>query len=253
MKKSLVVALILALAVSCSNRKEYKDEDYKQMQQDYEKKKAELNRAKGKLYKENKEKLMGLAELFTTLKDTAKSFENAPDDTTYFKDDIAMEAINYSMGFDMYSSQKVKTDAPEAKAIFLHRMLVDSSDILFSDPIEKLLACYESNNDIPCLNMKEAEIQTILDLKYAFVVDEILKVGPQLKSNDEFESGFLLGRIICYDLVKKSPLLAFVFGAQNSEQVSYYQGMGKMKIEEDFKSNIKKAVKEACKKHFLFK
>ena len=144
MKNFLIGITIISLIVSCSGRKEYNDEDYKQKQTEYEKKKAELFKTKGELYKENKERLMELAELFKSLKDTSTSFENVPSDTNFFKNDVMMDAVNMRIyGLSNNGNRKIGT--PEAKAVFFHRMIHDDSRAINFEPIDKLKACFESN------------------------------------------------------------------------------------------------------------
>lgn len=235
---------------SCSNRIEYKEEDYKRKQVEYEKKKAELNRLKGKLYEENKSSLMGLAEIIINISDTTKSFKDVPNDTSYFKKDVIIESINFKRGIN-YSSPK-NSNTPKANAVFIHRTIYPLSKEIFTDPLEELKVCYQSKNDFPCLNMESKELKEILDLKYAFILDDLIKAEPKKKlSSDEFESGFYIGNIICYDIQSKKPLLSFVVGAQNSEQISYMNiSSVQSTLQRDFKTNIEKEIMQACRKHF---
>ena len=249
MKKYFLAFLACALIVSCSGRKEYRDEDYKQQQVEYEKKKADLNKSKGEFYKANKEKLMALVELIDMLKDTTKSYEDVPTDSNYYKNDVAMKSINFDIGVYQSSNNK---NIPEVKVVFLHRLLHESSKEIFMDPFKGLKTCYESKNDIPCTRMKEEELQNILNLKYAFILDDIIKVNPVIKGSEEFESGLYIGRFICYDIVNKKPLLSFVVGAQNSKEISSYTGSAEFELNRDFDSNIRKELEQACEKHFLF-
>lgn len=250
MKTILIASLLSIILVSCSSRKEYNDEDYKQQQVNYEKKKAELNRTKGEFFKANKTKLMVLVQLVDELKDTTKSFEGVLSDSTYYKNDVVMNPLNFRLRNLQYTSNE--GNVAEANAVFLHRLMTTFSNEIFSDIFKELKTCYDSNNDLPCFKLKEDELKAILDLKYAFIVDEIIKVNPVIKSSKEFESGLYLSRIICYDIINKNPMLSFVVAAQNSDEISAINGLAEMKINQDFNENIKKEISKACKKHFLF-
>jgi hypothetical protein len=252
MKNILVVVLSFVLAVSCNGKKSFSDEEYKQKQVDYEKKKAELSKSNGEFYKENKQKLMDFAELLKSLKDTTKSFKALSKDTSYFKSDVLMKSINFQLISNPNLGNNSNTDIPEVNVFFLHRKNKDLSKEFFNDPFKELITCYESKNDFACLKMKQDELQKILDLKYAFIVDDLIKVKPEVTNSSEFQSGLYIGSIECYDLSNKTTIYSFAVAAQNSAKVSSMEGGLEMEIKLDFDLNIRKAIEDECKKHFLF-
>jgi hypothetical protein len=252
MKNILIAVLALAFVVSCEGKKTFKDEDYKQQQAEYEKKKAELNKAKGEFYKANKQKLMDLVEIIKQLKDTTKSFGKISKDTSFFKDDVVMKAINFSTPSNRITKIPDKQNVAEAQVFFIHRLKHEASSEYFSEPFKELETCYDSKNDFPCIQMKEEDLQSILNLKYAFIVDDMLRIEPKLKSSSEFDMGLYFGSITCYDITNKKVIYSFTVTAQNSESVSSFEGGLESAIRMDFRQNIRAALENACLKHFVF-
>jgi hypothetical protein len=252
MKNILIVVLALAFVASCDGKKNFKDEDYKQQQTEYEKKKAELNKSNGQFYKENKQKLMDLVEILIQLKDTTKSFGKISKDTSFFKKDVVMKSLNFSISSFQNPGQAEKQPIAEAQAFFVHRLRHDATAEYFSDPLKELETCYESKNDLPCMKMKEEDLKAILNLKYAFVVDDIIKIEPKLKMSSEFDTGLYFGSITCYDITSKKAIYSFIVTAQNSEKVSSFEGGLESAIKIDFKQNIRAALEKDCLKHFIF-
>ncbi len=254
MRYLLICTLFLVLGISCTVRKEYKDEDYKQMQQEYEQKKAELSKEKVKLFKENKEELAHLVEMADYLLDTANSFDDAPEDSTFFLEDVALVPVNFLNKTLLYSTIQNTSSAEKAKAIFLLRRKVDSTSILFNDPLATIRPCCSVGIDELCTNIDAETINKLVDVRYAFVVSEYLKTTPRIKGN-EFEGGIYIGGIMVFDLKEKAPLLMFTVVATNSDEVHVYSDndyTNQATIENDFEGNIEKAFLEECQKHFLF-
>jgi hypothetical protein len=250
MKNILMAALIFVSIVSCNGKKDFSDEEYKKKQQDYEKRKSELNKSTGVLYQQNKQKLMDLTEQIQKLKDTTLSFGKTSKDTTYFKKDVVMRSIN----FDISTSQNLndKKDQTVVNSFFLQRLNLNSSTENFTDPFRELEACYQSKNDLPCSKIKDKDLQAILDLKYVFIVDDFIKSDAVIKGEKEFDTGFYIGTITCYDILNKKPVYSFVVTAQNSNEISSFQGGLEMALKRDLNSNIRTALGEACRKHFIF-
>jgi hypothetical protein len=252
MKNLFIAFLSFVLLVSCNGKKSFSDEEYKQKQIDYEKKKAEISKSNGEFYKENKQKLMGFAELLKSLEDTTKSLKALSKDTSYFKSDVRMKSINFQLVSIPNPGNNSNTDVPKVNVFFLHRKNKDLSKEFFNDPFKELITCYESKNDFACLKMKQDELQKILDLKYAFIVDDLIRVKPEVTNSSEFQSGLYIGSIECYDLLNKINIYSFVVAAQNSAKVSSMEGGLEMEIKLDFDLNIRNAIEDECKKHFLF-
>jgi len=252
MKNILVMVLAFVVLVSCDSKKNYKDEDYKQKQIEYEKKKAELTRSSGEFYKANKQKLMDIMALISELKDTTKKLGDISKDTSFYKSDVQMIPVNFGI-VSTYNAEKVNTaNSPKAKVFFTCKDQNDSQREVFESPLKELETSFKSNNDAPALKMKEEDLQTILDFKYVFVVDDIIKIEPEVKGTNEFESGLYIGHILCYDLLNKKKLYSFVISAQSSNSVSSMSGGLGYAVKRDFESNIMDAIKKGSEKHFYF-
>lgn len=243
--------LAIYFLASCTGRVKYNAEDFKKQQIEYEQKKAELKRTKGEFFKEHKETLMKLIEITNKLIDTTTVFKDLPSDTNFFLSGVFCKPINY-----LYSSYSAASQnrANQANVIFLDKMDNNISESSFTDPLKELRACYKDNTDLACINIKEDKLKTILDLKYAFLVNEILRVEPKVQAKG-FEGGLYFAQLICYDLIEDKPVLSFVASATSSESIKVFsesQQNVQFQLQQDFRKNIRTGIMDACKKHFVF-
>lgn len=262
--KHYALLLVLLVALSCSTRKEYNAEEFQQIQLDYEKEKIaysklkmEANLDKEKLFNENKPLLISLIQLVDQLRDTATSFENVHADTTFFMENVIMKPMNFGIAAG-YRTRTEDTDQTSktsiAKVIFLAKGLSKSSDSFFRGYLDELESCVMTQNDAQCLEIQSDKLQSILDLKYAFIVKELLRIQPEIKKK-EFSGGIYMANVVCYDLDTRNPLFTFLATAESSDEISYGGTFGKSAdetVKRDFESNIQKGILRACKKHFEF-
>jgi hypothetical protein len=251
MKNIYFAVLAIYFLVSCTGRVKYNAEDFKKQQTEYEQKKARLNRTKGKFYKEHKEALLKLVKITNKLIDTATVFKDIPSDTNFFLADVLCRPINYIYSNYLTTSHEQEN---QVNIIFLDKMDNNIAESSFTDPLKELRACYKNNSDLACINIKKNKLKSILGLKYAFLVNEILRVDPKAQAKG-FESGLYFAQLICYDLIEDKPVLTFVASATSSESIQVFsesQQNVQLQLQQDFRKNIQKGIMDACKKHFMF-
>jgi len=250
--------------VSCSRRKSFDAEEYLQIQKSYELEKIsysegqqEANKTKQELFDENRIALIDLIYLVEKLAVT--KFDQVNNDTTYFKNDVTMNPVNFGSRnrYMNKSRNQGKSNGALSNVIFLNGDHENGSNGIGSSYLEKIKSClFLKEGDFDCLNEIEYhKIKEVMSLEYAFIITEQIRIEPELKGN-EFNGGIYAANVICYDLKEKDAIFSFFVISKSSDEVQTSSGAfarsPKDQLLFDFNRNIKKGIFDSCKKHFQF-
>ncbi|MEH0157212.1 hypothetical protein V6R21_24075 [Limibacter armeniacum] len=259
MKNISTFLLLLLVLSACSNRKEYKAEDFKKQQQEYETLKAEVSQSKQLFYTEHKAKLTRLIQKLNYLEDENTDFGAVAIDSNYYKSDILLEPLNLGHKISIYGKNDKDDhlkDLPKAKAVFIIRSKDEYISKLVFDPAKDLRSCYDSVLDMDCLSVKEEKLSELMEVQYAFVIDLMYLEKPSVTGSSQFNGGTFAGMVTFYDMEEEKALLRFVVTATSSDEIQTHSSFGNRSIgrvlESDFKHNIKEGILETCRKHFVF-
>ncbi|MBA6315319.1 hypothetical protein [Cellulophaga baltica] len=266
--KSLFASLLLSsLLFSCVDKNPEVDEKkYLTAQKEYEQKKETLSKSKGLYFKENSAAIIAKINSLHTLADSTNTFKEASTDSTLFYRSSAINFINFpnyivtdkskSVNYSSFEFKaKQKSTEPSKSAVFIAKENNEFAKQNINDVLDDLYSCINTPLDITCTSLNEEELEQFKNISLAFVIEGYSVMDPKLDDSDNFSSGLFFASITAIDIEKNYPILKFDVTATNSDQIEYREGgfmneSPSQKINEDYRTNIKKAIIAACKKHF---
>ncbi len=100
-------------------------------------------------------------------------------------------------------------------------------------------------------HLNTEDLQQFMGSKYLFCISKLLQMNPEVANSEEFKGGLYFGKVVVFDVEKKTPIHSFTVMAENSDNV-YYTGSTNFqaKVQDDLDYNIKKSIRDGVKKHF---
>jgi hypothetical protein len=249
-----ILIILLTLTNCVDKNPELNEADYIQFQKDYEEKVKSTSNHKKNFFSQHKTEIQSKIQLFKTLKDSLRVFEEEKNNKNYFLRGKVLIPINYygtPISLKMLSSSKKER---VSEVVFLAVNGNRYAENTYKEAYSKLYDYDFNGSSLSGENYKD--LKRLVGVKYAFVTEGKI-TEPKIVEGNGFQPGLFEGSFIFYDLENTSALYKFSVSAASSDnskftESNYSESQYTEVLNQDLVNNIRSATTKEIRKHFVF-